>query len=370
MYCIRVVVPARALEAGAKLSLADVEVVQVHAGAVLEGAFETVEDIVGLVTTVQRLLGDQVTADMCDPKDRLATRRRTRWPRPSTPTTAPWPPTSTRLPAWPGCFAPETLYRPSASSTHPAWAGWATSGPPAPSPRLCSPGSRCLRLQPPVPYELRYRELNTEDSGSLVFPVMPSSGDREKGVIVLGVPVQRRFPDPGCGPQSLCLLRQHGRHGQDDPDRQLCLRTEPRRRAHAAGGHTSRSRTRMGRRPPDLGQPLALPALLDRDPPGPGGGGQFGHQVRVPVLEVMPLGHVDLQVRQVHIVFRRSAFDQLTVEDQLPGAAPDRRLLAHLPKDVTLGHGFIPFHRQELPDYELEEEKIQIALEELPQVPA
>jgi hypothetical protein len=40
-----------------------------------------------------------------------------------------------------------------------------------------------------VPYEFRYRELNTEDSGNMMSPVMSSSGDREKGVIVLSVPV-------------------------------------------------------------------------------------------------------------------------------------------------------------------------------------
>ena len=67
-----VVVAARALEAITKLSLADVEVVQactepverIHAGAVLAEAFETVEDVTGLVITVQRMPGDQVTADM------------------------------------------------------------------------------------------------------------------------------------------------------------------------------------------------------------------------------------------------------------------------------------------------------------------
>lgn len=56
MHCIRVVIAARALEAGTKLSLSDVEVVQactepverIHAGAVLEGIFETVEDVTGL----------------------------------------------------------------------------------------------------------------------------------------------------------------------------------------------------------------------------------------------------------------------------------------------------------------------------------
>jgi hypothetical protein len=59
-----VVVAARALEAGTKLSLADVKVVQVHAGAALEGAFASVEDVTGLVITIQRMPGDQVTADM------------------------------------------------------------------------------------------------------------------------------------------------------------------------------------------------------------------------------------------------------------------------------------------------------------------
>ena len=61
---VPVVVAARALEAGTKLSLADVEVTQVHAGAMLEGAFDSVEDVTGLVITVQRPPGDQMAATM------------------------------------------------------------------------------------------------------------------------------------------------------------------------------------------------------------------------------------------------------------------------------------------------------------------
>jgi len=56
-YLRVVVVATQAMETGTKLSLADVEVIRVHARAVLEGAFETVEDVMGMAITIQRLPG-------------------------------------------------------------------------------------------------------------------------------------------------------------------------------------------------------------------------------------------------------------------------------------------------------------------------
>ena len=174
------VVAARALEAGTKLSLADVEVVQVHAGAVLEGAFETPEDVVGLVITVQRLPGDQVTADMVgdaaqnalaqalDPDHRAVAVHVDQASglagllRPGDTVSAV------------GIVDPSTL------------GGLGYQRATGAGAKVLLTGLKVLF----VPYEFRYRELNTEDSGGAMSPVMSSSQDREKGVIVLSVPVQ------------------------------------------------------------------------------------------------------------------------------------------------------------------------------------
>ena len=175
-----VVVAARALEAGTKLSLADIEVVQVHAGAVLEGAFETPEDVVGLVITVQRLPGDQVTADMVgdaaqnalaqalDPGHRAVAIHVDQASglagllRPGDTVSAV------------GIVDPSTL------------GGLGYQRATGAGAKVLLSGLKVLF----VPYEFRYRELNTDDSGGAMSPVMSSSQDREKGVIVLSVPVQ------------------------------------------------------------------------------------------------------------------------------------------------------------------------------------
>ncbi len=175
-----VVVAARALEAGTRLSLADVEVVQVHAGAVLEGAFETPEDVVGLVITVQRLPGDQLTADMVgdaaqnalaqalDPGHRAV---------------------AVHVDQASGLAG---LLRPGDTVSVVGIVDPSTLGGLGYQ-RATGAGAKVLLTNLKVlfvPYEFRYRELNTEDSGNAMSPVMSSSSDREKGVIVLSVPVQ------------------------------------------------------------------------------------------------------------------------------------------------------------------------------------
>ena len=175
-----VVVAARALEAGTKLSLADVEVIQVHAGAVLEGAFETVEDVAGLVITVQRLSGDQVTAHMVgdaaqnalaqalDPDHRAVAIH------------------VDQASGLAGLLRPGDYVSVISIIDPSSLGGMGYQRATGAESKVMLTGLKVLF----VPYEFRYRELNTEDSGNLMSPVMASSGDREKGVIVLSVPVQ------------------------------------------------------------------------------------------------------------------------------------------------------------------------------------
>jgi len=174
-----VVVAARALEAGTKLSLADVEVVQVHAGAVLEGAFETVEDVTGLVITVQRMPGDQVTADMVgdaaqnalaqalDPNHRAVAIH------------------VDQASGLAGLLRPGDTVSAIGIIDPSSLGGMGYQRATGAESKVMLTGLKVLF----VPYEFRYRELNTEDSGNMMSPVMSSSGDREKGVIVLSVPV-------------------------------------------------------------------------------------------------------------------------------------------------------------------------------------
>jgi Flp pilus assembly protein CpaB len=174
-----VVVAARALEAGTKLSLADVEVVQVHAGAVLEGAFETVEDVTGLVITVQRMPGDQVTANMVgdaaqnalaqalDPDHRAVAIH------------------VDQASGLAGLLRPGDTVSAIGIIDPSSLGGMGYQRATGAESKVMLTGLKVLF----VPYEFRYRELNTEDSGNMMSPVMSSSGDREKGVIVLSVPV-------------------------------------------------------------------------------------------------------------------------------------------------------------------------------------
>jgi Flp pilus assembly protein CpaB len=175
-----VVVAARALEAGTKLSLADVEVVQVHAGAVLEGAFETPEDVVGWVITVQRLPGDQVTADMVGDAAQNALARAL---DPDHRAVAVHVDQASGLA---GLLRPGDTVSAVGIVDPSTLGGLGYQRATGAGAKVLLSGLKVLF----VPYEFRYRELNTEDSGNMMSPVMSSSSDREKGVIVLSVPVQ------------------------------------------------------------------------------------------------------------------------------------------------------------------------------------
>lgn len=59
-----VVVAARPIGVGARLTAADLKIVQVRSGDLLPNAVTKLEDAVGQVISVQRLTGDQVTKDM------------------------------------------------------------------------------------------------------------------------------------------------------------------------------------------------------------------------------------------------------------------------------------------------------------------
>ena len=58
-----VVVAARPIAVGARLTENDVKVVQLRSADVLPGALKKVEDAVGKLSGAQRLTGDQLTAD-------------------------------------------------------------------------------------------------------------------------------------------------------------------------------------------------------------------------------------------------------------------------------------------------------------------
>ena len=173
-----VVVAARALEAGTRLSLADVEIVQVHAGAVHEGAFETVEEVVGLVTSVQRMPGDQITADMIGDEALNALAQAL---APGHRAVAIHVDQASGLA---GLLRPGDtvsaigIIDPTAMGGTGAQASGAGA-------KVMLTGLKVLF----VPYEFRYREISEDDAGGM-SPVMSSSSGRDKGVILLSVPVQ------------------------------------------------------------------------------------------------------------------------------------------------------------------------------------
>lgn len=173
-----VVVAARALQAGTKLSLADVEVKQIHAGAALDGTFATAEEVVGLVITVQRMPGDQLTANMVGDEAQNALAQALE----------------------PGHLAMAIrvdqasglagLLRPgdqvsAVAIVSPANLGGMNRQATGPGAKVMLTGLKVLF----VPYEFRYREISQDESDGM-SPVMSSSQGRDKGVIVLSVPVQ------------------------------------------------------------------------------------------------------------------------------------------------------------------------------------
>ncbi|MBN1933863.1 MAG: Flp pilus assembly protein CpaB [Anaerolineae bacterium] len=175
-----VVVAARALEAGTRLSLADVQVKQVHAGAVLEGAFTAVEEVVGLVTTVQRLPGDQVTADMVGDAAQNALAQAL---DPGHRAVAIHVDQASGLA---GLLRPGDTVSVVGIIDPSALGGTSAQRATGAGAKVLLSGLKVLF----VPYEFRYRELSESNDGGGLSPVMASSGDREKGVIVLSVPVQ------------------------------------------------------------------------------------------------------------------------------------------------------------------------------------
>ena len=174
-----VVVAKKALEAGTRLSMSDVEVVQVHAGSVMEGAFAAVDDVAGSVITVQRLPGDQVTSAMVgdsaqnalaqalDPEHRAVAIN------------------VTQASGLAGLVRPGDSVSVIAVIDPSTLGGMGFEQTTGPGAKLVLTGLKVLF----VPYEFRYRELSQSSSGDAMSPVMSSSSDREKGVIILSVPV-------------------------------------------------------------------------------------------------------------------------------------------------------------------------------------
>ena len=54
------------------------------------------------------------------------------------------------------------------------------------------------------------------------------------------------------------------------------------------------------------------------------------------VFQILCLTHVGFQIGEMDIVFGRRAFYQLPVQHQLPFAAPDSCLFAHLPEEFVV----------------------------------
>ena len=175
-----VVVAARALEAGTKLSVSDVEVIQVHAGAVLESAFETTEDVAGMVITVQRLPGDQVTADMVGDAAQNALAQAL---DPGHRAVAIHVDQASGLA---GLLRPGDYVSAIGIVDPTVLGGLAYERATGAESKIMLTGLKVLF----VPYEFRYRELNAEGGDGAMSPVMSSAGDREKGVIILSVPVE------------------------------------------------------------------------------------------------------------------------------------------------------------------------------------
>ncbi len=199
-----VVVAARALEAGTRLAEDDVEVIQMHAGAVLEGAFEEIEQVVGTVITVQRLPGDQVTTEMVGESAQNALAQAL---DPDHRAVAIHVDQASGLA---GLLRPGD-YVSAVGIVDPTVLGGVgrQRGSGAGS-KLLLTGLKVLF----VPYEFRYREVNTESSG-LMSPAVASSGSREKGIIVLSVPaapvtvtwsIQPTLPEPTDAPTKTILI--------------------------------------------------------------------------------------------------------------------------------------------------------------------
>lgn len=172
-----VVVAARALEAGTQLSISDVEMVQIHAGAVQQGAFDAVEDVIGLLSTVQRLPGDQITSAMVGDSAQNALAQAL------DPGYRAVAIDVDRASGLAGLLRPgDTVSAIGIIEQEMIGVGQTNVGAAS---KMMLANLKVLF----VPYEFRYRELNPGGSGDTMSPVMASSADRDKGVIVLSVPV-------------------------------------------------------------------------------------------------------------------------------------------------------------------------------------
>lgn len=180
-----VIVAAHALETGTKLGPNDVEVRHIHASSVLEGAFKTPEEVIGGVITVQRLPGDQVTADMVgdaaqnalaqglDPDHRAVAVH------------------VDRASGLAGLLRPGDTVSAIAIVDPSTWLG---TGPTAPGMGVQNTGAGAKVMLTGlkvlfVPWEFRYRELNTVEDDAGMAPVMATSSGREDGVVVLSAPL-------------------------------------------------------------------------------------------------------------------------------------------------------------------------------------
>jgi hypothetical protein len=174
-----VVVAARALEAGTKLSLADVEVAQVHAAAVRDGAFERPEEVVGLVSTVQRVPGDQLSADMVGDAAQNALAQAL---APGHRAVAIHVDQASGLA---GLLRPGDTVSAIGIIDPTQLGGMATTHATGANAKVMLSGLKVLF----VPYEFRYREVSAEEGGGGLSPVMSTAGGRDEGVIVLSVPL-------------------------------------------------------------------------------------------------------------------------------------------------------------------------------------
>ena len=173
-----VLVAARALEAGTKLSINDLEVKQVHSASALEGVFERPEEVTGSVITVQRMPGDQVTAAMVGDSAQNALAQAL---EPDHRAVAVHVDQASGLAG---------LLRPGDSVSaiaivDPSTLGLGLSGDnPGSQAKVMLEGLKVLF----VPWEFRYREISAPEDGGM-SPAVASSSGREKGVIVLSAPI-------------------------------------------------------------------------------------------------------------------------------------------------------------------------------------
>jgi len=181
-----VVVAAKYLEPGTRLSERDVTTKRIHSGAVLEGAFTDPEEPVGQTLTIARAPGDQITASMVGESAQSALAQAL-------------PPDHravavkvTRSQGLAGLLRPgdrvsiiaivnpqnvlQQIYRAEEEKL---------SQPRGPMAKITLTGLRILF----VPWDFRYQEATPTEEEGLFAPVVTTRQGQENGVIVLDVPV-------------------------------------------------------------------------------------------------------------------------------------------------------------------------------------